>query len=38
MLQGLTVNGSKVKNDPKIMRDVHCVVNVYFVNDWQNLN
>jgi hypothetical protein len=38
MLQGLTVNGSKVKNDSKIMRYVHCVLNIYFVNDWWNLN
>ena len=38
MLQGLTVNGWKVKNDFKIMRGVNYVLNVYFVNNWEDLN
>jgi len=38
MLQALTVNGSSIKNDPKIMADVHCALNVWFINDWKNPN
>jgi chondroitin AC lyase len=38
MLQALTVNGSTVKNDPTIMANVHCALNVWFTNDWQNPN
>jgi hypothetical protein len=38
MLQALTVNGSTVKNDPKLMVDVHCALNVWFIHDWQNPN
>ncbi len=38
MLQALTVNGSTVKNDPKLMSDFHCALNVWFIHDWQNPN
>jgi chondroitin AC lyase len=38
MLQAITVNGSTIKNDPKIMAEVHCALNVWFINDWQNPN
>jgi chondroitin AC lyase len=38
MLQAITVNGSTIKNDPKIMADVHCALKVWFTNDWQNPN
>jgi chondroitin AC lyase len=38
MLQALTVNGSSVKNDLKIMSNVHCALNIWFAHDWQNPN
>ena len=38
MLQALTVNGSTIKNDPKISAQVHCALNVWLTNDWQNPN
>jgi chondroitin AC lyase len=38
MLQALTVNGSTIINDPKIMAQVHCALNIWFINDWQNPN
>ena len=38
MLQALTVNGSSVKNDPQIRNAVHCALNVWLTNDWQNPN
>ena len=38
MLQALTVNGSTIKNDPKIRAQVHCALNTWFLNDWQNPN
>jgi hypothetical protein len=38
MLQAITVNGSTIKNDPKIMTDVHCALEVWFTNDWKNPN
>ncbi len=38
MLQAITANGSTIKNDPKIMADVHCALNVWLTNDWQNPN
>jgi hypothetical protein len=38
MLQAITVNGSTIKNDPTIMVNVHCALNVWLVNDWKNPN
>jgi chondroitin AC lyase len=38
MLQALTVNGSTVQNDPHIMAEVHCALNVWFMHDWLNPN
>jgi chondroitin AC lyase len=38
MLQAITVNGSTIKNDPKVMINVHCALNVWLVNDWQSLD
>ena len=38
MVQALTVNGSSLKNDPKIRAAAHCALNVWLVNDWQNPN
>ena len=38
MLQALTVNGSSIKNDPTIMVNVHCALNVWLTNDWKNPN
>ena len=38
MIQALTVNGSSVKNDPQLLAKVHCALNVWLVNDWQNPN
>ena len=38
MLRALTVNGSSLKNDPKLMSQVHCALNVWFTNDWKNPN
>jgi chondroitin AC lyase len=38
MVQAITVNRSTVKNDPKIMAEVHCALKVWFTNDWQNPN
>ena len=35
ILQALTVNGSSIKNDPKIMSQVHCALQVWFDHDWQ---
>ena len=34
MLQAITVNGSTIKNDPKIMSQVHCALQVWFDHDW----
>ena len=34
MLQAITVNGSSIKNDPKIMAQVHCGLQVWFDHDW----
>lgn len=31
MLQAITINGSTIKNDPTIMANVHCALNVWFV-------
>jgi chondroitin AC lyase len=38
MVQAVTVNGSSVKNDPKILANAHCALNVWLVNDWKNPN
>jgi len=38
MLQAITVNGSTILNDPTIMKNVHCALNVWLVNDWTNPN
>jgi chondroitin AC lyase len=38
MLQAVTVNGSKVQNDPEILVSVHCALNVWLLNDWQAPN
>ena len=38
MLQALTVNGSRIKNDPSMLTNVHCALNVWLVNDWRNPN
>ena len=38
MLQALTVNSSTVYNDTKIRTAVHCALNVWLTNDWQNPN
>jgi chondroitin AC lyase len=38
MLQAITVNGSSVKNDPKIRSAAHCALNVWLVKDWENPN
>ena len=38
MLQAITVNGSRIQNDPSIMKNVHCALNVWLINDWQNPN
>ena len=35
ILQAVTVNGSSIKNDPKIMAQVHCALQVWFDHDWQ---
>lgn len=38
MLQAITANGSTIKDDPKIMANVHCALSVWLTNDWQNPN
>ena len=38
MLQALTVNGSSLKNDPRVRAAAHCALNIWLVNDWQNPN
>lgn len=38
MLQALTVNGSSIQNDPTVMTNVHCALNVWLINDWKNPN
>ena len=38
MLQALTVNGLTIKDDPKMMAQVHCALGVRFDHDWQNAN
>ena len=38
MLKAITADGSTIKNDPKIMANVHCALNVWLTNDWQNPN
>ncbi len=38
MVQAVTVNGSSVKNDPKILANAHCALNVWLDNDWENPN
>jgi chondroitin AC lyase len=36
MVQALTANGSTAKNDSKLRTNVHCALNVWLVNDWEN--
>ena len=38
MLQAITVNGSSIPNDTKVLSAVHCALNVWLINDWQNPN
>jgi chondroitin AC lyase len=38
MIQALTVNGSTVKNDANLSISVHCALNVWLTNDFQNQN
>ncbi|CAF1203117.1 unnamed protein product [Rotaria sordida] len=38
MLQALSVPDSTVQNDTKILLAVHCALNVWLNNDWQNPN
>lgn len=38
MLRAFTVNGSSLKDDPKIPSQVHCALQVWFDHDWRNLN
>jgi chondroitin AC lyase len=38
MLQAITVNGSTIKNDPKVTENVHCALNVWLTRDFQNPN
>ena len=38
MLQALSVNGSLVQNDTNLRAAIHCALNVWLVNDWQNPN
>ena len=38
MLQALTVNGSRVQNDPGMLANAHCVLNVWLVHNWTNPN
>ena len=38
MLQAVTVDGSTIKNDPKVTGNAHCALNVWLTNDFQNPN
>ena len=38
MLQAYTINGSTERNNSKLLSAVHCALNVWLVNDWQNPN
>jgi chondroitin AC lyase len=38
MIQAVTVNGSSVKNDSKLLSNAHCALNVWLINDWKNPN
>ena len=38
MLQALTVNGSLVQNNTSLRSAIHCALQVYLRNDWQNPN
>ena len=38
MLQALTMNGSSAQNNTQMRTAVHCALNVWLVNDWQNPN
>ena len=38
MLQALTVNGSLVQNNTNLRSAIHCALNVWLINDWQNPN
>jgi chondroitin AC lyase len=38
MIQALTVPGSTVHNNTKLISAIHCGLNVWLVNDWRNPN
>ncbi|CAF3309654.1 unnamed protein product [Rotaria socialis] len=38
MIQALTVNGSTVQNDTKLLQAAHCALNIWLIRDWQNPN
>ena len=38
MVQALTVPGSTVHNNTKLQSAIHCALNVWLINDWQNPN
>ena len=38
MLQALSVNGSLVQNNTNLRSAIHCALNVWLINDWQNPN
>ena len=38
MLQALTVPGSTVSNNTQLRSAIHCALNVWLINDWQNPN
>ncbi|CAF1461432.1 unnamed protein product, partial [Didymodactylos carnosus] len=38
MLEALTVPGSTVQNNATLMSSVHCALDVWLINDWQNPN
>jgi chondroitin AC lyase len=38
MIQALTVPGSTVHNDTKLLSAIHCALNIWLINDWRNPN
>jgi chondroitin AC lyase len=38
MLQALTVNGSLVQNNTNLRTAIHCALNIWLINDWQDPN
>jgi chondroitin AC lyase len=38
MIQALTVPGSSVHNNTKLISAIHCALNVWLINDWRNPN